>query len=49
MVHHYTQQPRFLAYAEQLLSYWTSHVPADGVPLWDFDAPPQQPYKYGYC
>ena len=31
--------------AQRAADYWTSHVPADGVPYWDFDAPniPNEP------
>lgn len=37
---HYTGEETFLKIFHRLLTYWTNHVPADGVPYWDFDAPP---------
>ena len=37
---HYTGEEAFLKIFYRLLTYWTNHVPADGVPYWDFDAPP---------
>jgi unsaturated chondroitin disaccharide hydrolase len=46
MMYRYTKLPRYLDVAEQLMTYWSAHVPADGVPLWDFNAPPSQPYRY---
>lgn len=30
--------PRLLAAAQKTADYWIAHVPADGVPYWDFDA-----------
>lgn len=30
---------RFLDAAHRTTAYWRDHVPADGVPYWDFDAP----------
>jgi unsaturated chondroitin disaccharide hydrolase len=34
-----TDAAGFLATAQQLATYITTHVPADNVPRWDFDAP----------
>ena len=45
MVYRYTRQAHYLDAAEQLVSYFAAIAPADLVPLWDFDAPPSQPYK----
>jgi hypothetical protein len=36
MVYRYTQDPRFLATAQQLADYFISHLPSDFVPYWDF-------------
>lgn len=34
-----TKLPAFLTIAQKLADYWVAHVPSDGVPYWDFDAP----------
>jgi unsaturated chondroitin disaccharide hydrolase len=34
-----TRDPVYLEVAEHNADYWLSHVPADGVAPWDFDAP----------
>jgi hypothetical protein len=34
-----TNDPALLAIARKVADYWIGHVPADGVPYWDFDAP----------
>ncbi len=36
----YTRDPRFLSTAEACADYYISHAPTDGVPPWDFNAPP---------
>jgi len=36
----YSRDPRFLATAQACADYYISHSPADGVPPWDFNAPP---------
>jgi unsaturated chondroitin disaccharide hydrolase len=35
----YTRDSRFLETAEACADFYLEHVPADGVPPWDFDAP----------
>lgn len=42
-----TDNPEFLAVAERNAEYWLSHLPADHVPYWDFDADLQQPPPLG--
>lgn len=37
----YTRDPRFLATAQACADYYISHCPSDGVPPWDFNAPPE--------
>jgi unsaturated chondroitin disaccharide hydrolase len=37
----YTRDPRFLATAEACADYYIAHCPTDGVPPWDFNAPPE--------
>ena len=37
----------FLDVAERNAEYWIDHLPADGVPLWDFHADPNQPPPWG--
>ncbi|MEX2262136.1 MAG: glycoside hydrolase family 88 protein [Bryobacteraceae bacterium] len=37
----YTRDPRFLATAEACADFYVTHTPADGVPPWDYDAPPE--------
>jgi unsaturated chondroitin disaccharide hydrolase len=36
----YTRDPRFLDTAQACADYYISHAPNDGVPPWDFNAPP---------
>jgi unsaturated chondroitin disaccharide hydrolase len=36
MVYRYTNDPRFLATAQQLADYFINNLPADFVPYWDF-------------
>ena len=38
-----TRDPVYLEVAEHNADYWLSHVPADGVAPWDFDAPGDGP------
>ena len=38
--YYYTGETAFLEICHRLLSYWVDHLPLDGVPYWDFDAPP---------
>jgi hypothetical protein len=35
----WTRDPSFLTTACELADYFMAHLPADGVPYWDFDAP----------
>lgn len=37
----------FLEVAERNAAYWLSHLPADRVPYWDFDADLDQPLPWG--
>lgn len=37
----YSRDPRFLATAQACADYYISHSPADGIPPWDFNAPPE--------
>lgn len=37
-----TGDPALLAGARRVADYWVTHVPADCVPYWDFDAPAAQ-------
>ena len=37
----YTRDPRFLSTAEACADFYLAHTPADGVPPWDYDAPPE--------
>jgi unsaturated chondroitin disaccharide hydrolase len=39
MSYRYTNDSRFLNTARRLADYYISHVPGDGVPYWDFNAP----------
>jgi len=36
----YSRDPNFLRTAEALADYYITHTPANGVPPWDFNAPP---------
>ncbi len=37
----YSRDPRYLETAEACADYYITHSPADGVPPWDFTAPPE--------
>jgi unsaturated chondroitin disaccharide hydrolase len=37
----YSQDARFLHTAEACADFYIDHTPADGVPPWDYDAPPE--------
>ncbi len=37
----YSRDPRFAATAEACADYYIAHSPADGIPPWDFNAPPE--------
>jgi unsaturated chondroitin disaccharide hydrolase len=37
----YSRDPRFLHTAEACTDYYITHTPADGVPPWDYNAPPE--------
>ena len=37
----YSRDPRFLHTAEACADYYITHTPADGVPPWDYNAPPE--------
>ncbi len=37
-VFHYTEDEEFLDVAQRNADHWLAHLPADNVPLWDFDA-----------
>lgn len=37
----YSRDPRFLHTAEACADYYIAHTPADGVPPWDYNAPPE--------
>lgn len=36
----YSRDPHFLATAEACTDYYITHTPSDGIPPWDFNAPP---------
>lgn len=40
-----TGRPDFLNAAKRVADYWFAHVKPDGVPLWDFAAPANLPYR----
>ena len=42
-----TGNPEFLEVAERNADYWISHLPADSVSYWDFDADLSQPPPWG--
>ena len=42
-----TGEPTYLEAAQANADYWLAHVGADGVPPWDFDAPPEGPQGRG--
>jgi len=37
----YSRDPRFLVTAESCADYYIANTPADGVPPWDYNAPPE--------
>ena len=37
----YSRDPRFLHTAEACADYYITHTPADGIPPWDYNAPPE--------
>src|SRR5204862_4799740 len=37
----YSRDPRLLSTAEACADYYISHCPSDGIPPWDFNAPPE--------
>jgi unsaturated chondroitin disaccharide hydrolase len=37
----YSGDPRFLRTAEACADFYLAHTPTDGVPPWDYDAPPE--------
>ena len=37
----YSRDPRFLQTAESCADYYITHTPSDGVPPWDYNAPPE--------
>lgn len=37
----YSRDPRFLKSAEDCADYYITHTPADGIPYWDYNAPPE--------
>ena len=42
-VYHYTGEPRFLDTAQACADFYIRHTPAEGVPLWDYQAGPADP------
>jgi unsaturated chondroitin disaccharide hydrolase len=42
-----TGRPDYLEVAERNANFFLDHLPADHVPLWDFDADPTQPPPWG--
>ncbi|QDU31670.1 Unsaturated glucuronyl hydrolase [Anatilimnocola aggregata] len=42
-----TGNQEFLEIAEKNADYWISHLPEDRIPLWDFDANPNEPAPFG--
>ncbi|OZJ05066.1 hypothetical protein BZG36_02104 [Bifiguratus adelaidae] len=39
MMYNYTRFPAYLETSRRMADYYLTHLPADGVPYWDFDAP----------
>src|SRR5207249_4760219 len=37
----YSRDPRFLHTAEACADYYITHTPGDGIPSWDYNAPPE--------
>ncbi|MBX7072355.1 MAG: glycoside hydrolase family 88 protein [Pirellulales bacterium] len=46
-VYRYTELPEFLEVSRRNAAYFVEHLPADGVPHWDFDADPTAPPPWG--
>ncbi len=46
-VHQLSRMPEFLQVAERNAHYWTTHLPSDRVPYWDFAADVKQPPPLG--
>jgi unsaturated chondroitin disaccharide hydrolase len=46
-VYRYTELPEFLEVSRRNAAYFVEHLPADGVPYWDFDADPTAPPPWG--
>lgn len=46
-VYGYTGQIEFLQVAQRNADYWCEHLPADGVPFWDFNADLSAPPPWG--
>ena len=42
IAYEYSRDPRFLHTAETCADYYITHSPPDGVPPWDFAAPPEE-------
>ena len=40
--HEYSRDPRFLETAQACADYYITHTSADGIPPWDFNAPPDK-------
>jgi unsaturated chondroitin disaccharide hydrolase len=41
MAYEYSRDPRFLETSQACADYYITHTPANGVPPWDFQAPPE--------
>jgi unsaturated chondroitin disaccharide hydrolase len=41
LANEYSRDPRFLQTAEACADYYITHTPANGVPPWDYNAPPE--------
>jgi len=41
VAYEYSRDPRFLHTAEACADYYITHTPSDGVPPWDYNAPPE--------
>jgi unsaturated chondroitin disaccharide hydrolase len=41
VAYEYSRDPRFLQTAEACSDYYITHTPADGIPPWDYNAPPE--------
>jgi len=42
----YSSDPRFLDTANHIADYYITHTPSDGVPPWDYTAPPEKRVLY---